>query len=407
MTSLFPKSLSLAALVALALAPAAASAQSRGAVRAKEVSVSTDRNDARNVSVEGDADLVGWATKALNAHGAFDVRSGAPLKIRFTKAGTNSVAVTFSGSESWSATANGPGTLGALWAAVDAAIVEAGKKYAVKPLFARTKVAFVREMGANRSEIFMGDLLLPKITPLTGHGSVVLSPQWSPDGRSVYYTSRHKSGANDVFRVNVGGGSSPVATFKGTNTGGAVSPDGSRIALSLSPNRSCDIYVASASGANPRAIVASEDVEISPCWSPDGTRIAYTGGPSGKPGIFLVSATGGATRRVSTGGYASEPAWNPVNTNQIAYTRGDCAGIGVADLAGPSLSVPFDPKGTPIRVEVSNPSWCADGRHLLVTVGAKTKRGMKIALLDTRSGKLTTLSEGLGNCSEPAALVVR
>ncbi len=394
----------LAALAALALVPAASQAQGKE-VRAEGVSGVTERNNARAVAVEGDADLAGWATKAINAHGAFDVKPGASLKIRFTKAGANAVSVSFSGAETWSATANGASSLGALWAAVDAALVEAGKKYAVKPLFSRTKIAFVRDTGGSRSEIYMGDLMLPAATPLTAHGSSSSAPHWAPDGRSVYYTSHFRSGAADVFRVSVGGGSSPVATFKGTNTGGAVSPDGSRIALSLSPKGTCDIYVASASGANPRPIAATDDVEISPCWSPDGTRIAYTGGPSGKPAVLIVSASGGAPRKVSTGGYATEPSWNPVFTNQIAYTQGNCAGIGVADLGGASFSVPSDPKGKRINQPVSHPSWCADGRHVVVTIGSG--KSTKVGLLDTQSGKLTTLSGSFGNCSEPSALVTR
>lgn len=393
------------AMLAVTAAPVAVWGAESAPIRVVGVAAITDRHNARLVSVEGDADLVGWATKAINAHGAFDVRSGAPLKIRFTKAGEGAVSVSFSGSETWSETARGTGSLGALWAAVDAAIVEAGKRYAVKPIFSRTKIAFARETGANRSEIYMGDLLLPRAVPLTNHGSAAMAPQWAPDGRTVYYTSRHKSGANDVFRVAVGGGSTAVATFKGTNTGGAVSPDGSRIALSLSPKGSCDIYVASASGASPRAIAATDDVEVSPCWSPDGTRIAYTGGPSGKPAILIVPASGGSPRRVSTGGYATEPAWNPVFPNQIAYTRGNCAGIGVADLGGASFTVPSDPKGKPVSQPVSHPSWCADGRHVVVTIGSG--KVTKIGLLDTQSGKLTALSGEFGNCSEPSALVVR
>jgi TolB protein len=329
------------------------------------------------------------------------VKPGAPLKIRFVHAGANAVTVTFAGSEAFSATATGADPLQALWAAVDAAIVAAGKKYAVKPIFAATKLAFVRESGANRKEIYAGDLMLPNARALTAHGSLSYSPNWTPDGRAVYYTSHYKNGAADVFRAEIGGGVSPVATYKGTNTGGAVSPDGSRVALAMSPKGTLDIYVASASGAGAHAIVSSADVETSPCWSPDGSRIAYTGGVSGRPQIMIVPASGGASRKVSTGGYSSEPAWNPVLPNQIAYTQGNCAGIGVADLGGASFTVSV--KG---GQSVSHPAWCADGRHVVVTLGSG--KSTKLGLLDTQSGKVSVISgTQFGSCSDPATRIAK
>lgn len=398
MLSVFNKKSALLALAALVVSPAAFAVKE---IETDLVSSSVVRQNAYNVAVSGDADLTGWAAKAINAHGAFDVKPGAGLKFNFVKSGANGVTVTVSGSKSFSATATGADTMQALWAAVDAAIVAAGQKYAVKPMFAATKLAFVREVSSAASEIYSGDLMLPTARAITGHGKRSQSPQWAPDGRSVYYTSYFRSGGADVFRAEVGGGVSPIATYKGTNTGGAVSPDGSRVALALSPKGTLDIYVASASGKDARVIVSSSDVETSPCWSPDGSRIAYTGGVSGRPQIMIVPASGGASRKVSTGGYSSEPAWNPVQTNQIAYTQGNCAGIGVADLGGASFSVPV--KGAQ---SVSHPAWCADGRHVVVTIGSG--KATKLGLLDTQSGKLSVISGAqFGNCSDPATRIAK
>jgi TolB protein len=401
MLSVFSKKSALLALAALAVSPAVFAKEPTKEIQAGEVVAITDRQNAYNVSVTGDAELAGWASKAINAHGAFDVKPSARLKFNFVKSGANGVTVTVSGSQNFSATATGSDTMQALWAAVDAAIVAAGKQYAVKPMFAATKLAFVRELSSVASEIYAGDLMLPTARAVTGHGKRSQSPQWAPDGRAVYYTSYFRSGGADVFRAELSGGVSPIATYKGTNTGGAVSPDGSRVALALSPKGTLDIYVASASGKGANAIVSSTDVETSPCWSPDGARIAYTGGVSGRPQIMIVPASGGASRKVSTGGYSSEPAWNPVQTNQIAYTQGNCAGIGVADLGGASFSVPV--KGAR---SVSHPAWCADGRHLVVTIGSG--KATQLGLLDTQSGKLTIISGAqFGNCSDPATRIAK
>lgn len=399
MISSVSENLVLLALAACSLAPLNLSAEKA----AIQISVTADgeRKDARSVSVTGDADIAGWASKAINAHGAFDVKPSAALKLAFTKSGANAVTVTASGVESWSFKATGADAMQALWAAVDAAVVEAGKKFAVKPMFASTKLAFVRDLSSAASEIYTGDLMLPTARGVTGHGKRSQSPHWSADGRSIYYTSYFRSGGADVFRVDMSGGVSPVATYKGTNTCGAASPDG-RVALALSPKGTLDIYVADANGAGARPIVSTSDVETSPCWSPDGSRIAYTGGVSGKPQIMIVSSQGGGSRRVSTGGYSSEPAWNPVFPNQIAYTTGNCAGIGLADIGTGAFITPKNPPNQP----VSHPAWCADGRHVVVTLGSG--KVTKLGLYDTVTGKIAVLSgANYGSCSDPATRFAR
>ena len=357
----------------------------------------------RSVAVSGDASLAGWAQKAIAAHGAFEVKASAPLKLNFTRVSDTAVRVTLAGSESFEATAQGRDEMDALWRAVDAAIVVAGKKYAVKPVFAATKLAFVRELGPGRKEIYTGDLMLPTASAVTGHGKLSYSPHWAPNGKAIYYTTHFKSGAADVYRVDLGSRAvSPIATYKGTNTGGACSPDGSRIALALSPKGTADIYIASANGSGARAIVSTSDVEMSPSWSPDGAEVAYTGGVSGRPQIMRVSSSGGPSRKVATGhGYATEAAWNPVNPSQIAFSfgTGGGLGVGVADIGGAARDV-VEKAGR----SISHPTWCADGRHLVVTIGAG--KATQLGLLDSESGKLTVLSgTQFGNCSDPSACI--
>jgi len=60
------------------------------------------------------------------------------------------------------------------------------------------------------------------------------------------------------------------------------------------------LYVADASGANPRLLVEGEW----PAWSPDGTRIAFQRGGS----IHVIDVTGSGERAIAAG---VEPAWSP------------------------------------------------------------------------------------------------
>jgi TolB protein len=102
-----------------------------------------------------------------------------------------------------------------------------------------------------------------------------------------------------------------------------------------------------------------------------------------------MPVAGGTMTRLPTAisGYCAEPDWSRGNPNRIAFTIriGKGYQIAVYDLATHQSQqvskAPFD------GVE---PSWLADGRHLVYT--ARTASDSRICILDTETGKSTTVS---------------
>ncbi len=90
----------------------------------------------------------------------------------------------------------------------------------------------------------------------------------------------------------------------------------------------------------------------------------------------------------SISGYCAEPDWSVGDPNKIAFTTRIGSGyqIAVYDMAkrGPAKVVSKAP------VDGVEPSWLADGRHLVYTERAANSRSINI--LDTETGKTTRLS---------------
>jgi TolB protein len=251
------------------------------------------------------------------------------------------------------------------------------------------KLAFVgKQRGV--SEIYTSDLLFNRVRPLTGDRSLVTGPSWSPDGSKLLYTTYYKTGAPDIYMIDLRSSSRklPIATFKGTNSGGAFSPNGRNIAMSLSGTGNAEIFIADPQGKNMRRLTTNKSLEISPSWSPDGRRLVYTSDAPGKPQLYEVSASGGPSRRIRTeiSSYCSEPAWNPVQANLIAFTAAVSGGFQIAlyDFSTRSSKIL-----TAVNDSAVEPNWLNDGRHLVFT--QRQNGRMRLMLLDTLSGKVSSL----------------
>jgi len=249
------------------------------------------------------------------------------------------------------------------------------------------RLAFVCKQNGF-SELYTSDLLFTRISPLTADRALIAGPKWSPDGRSLLFTSYFKSGFPDIYRIDVDSRrKTPIATFKGLNSGGTFSPDGRQIAMSLSGTGNSEIYVSDSRGKNVRRLTTNKSLETNPSWSPDGRRLVYTSDAPGKPQLYEISSSGGPTRRIPTNisSYCSEPAWNPVDENLIAFTAAVRGGFQIVLYDAKKRSSEILTRG-PSSLE---PTWLRDGRHLVFT----QRKGsiIRLMLLDTKTKEVRAL----------------
>lgn len=335
------------------------------------------------------ADLDRLANFAFAAHGAYRrVASGAQVTARFTPVGETQVRVEVARGASPVADEVVGGTTlrNALWRAADVAVrVTSGR-----PGFFASKLAFISERSG-KPEVYTGDLFFGEVRQWTFDRTQAMTPRWSPDGSKIIYTSYFRTGFPDIFLIDMNTRQrSNFVSFKGTNSGGRFSPDGSRVAMVLSGEGNPEIYVSNAQGRQVSRLTRTAAVEASPVFSPDGSLIVFTSDSAGGPQLYVMSASGGGASRLPTNisRYCAEPDWSKGDPTKLAFTMRIGRGfqIGVFDMQTRAVAKQVS-KAPADAVE---PTWLADGRHLLYTARAANSRS--IWILDTESGRATRLS---------------
>jgi TolB protein len=243
--------------------------------------------------------------------------------------------------------------------------------------FFGSKMVFTAK-GKGSSKILAMDFDGANAFAVSNNSSVNMLPAWSPSG-GIAYTSFMRN--NPDLYVTGGGGGRPrkLSSHPGMNTGAAYSPDGSKIALTLSKDGNPEIYVINASdGSIVRRITNDKAIDTSPAWSPDGSKIAFVSDRNGGPQIFVVSSGGGAATQVSfNGSYNTTPTWSPrPGTSMLAYTTRDG---GTYDIVTLDLNTKTMKRITQGAGSNEEPSFSPNGRAIAF---ARAGQGIFIANAD-------------------------
>jgi TolB protein len=225
----------------------------------------------------------------------------------------------------------------------------------------------------NNKEIYIADYDGENQRRVTVGKTLNISPRWSPNGRSIAYTS-YRRGGGQIFISNIFQGTIEEVT-KGERIGEnwlpAWSPDGTRVAFTSTRDGNPEIYVANRDGSNVRRITNNPAIDITPTWSPSGTQIAFTSDRSGSQQIYVTAADGGGTaQRITTESYCDRATWSPAPYNELAYASRNGPGfdIHILDMATRHMTALTFGEGTN-----ESPAFSPNGRH--------------IAFMSTRSGK--------------------
>ncbi len=229
-----------------------------------------------------------------------------------------------------------------------------------EPGVADTKLAYVSgPRGAK--EIVMADYDGVGASPVTRNGSINLMPVWSPDARSLAFTS-FVQGYPDLFRA-FPFERRPVQTlaaFSGINSSPAWSPDGKTVAMTLSKDGNPEIYVLTVATGTLRRLTRHAGIDTEPTWSPTGREIAFVSDRSGAPHVYVMDAEGASVRPLTSSGRHTQPRWSPKG-DVIVYTmRQGTHDIWAVNADGSNprrlTSGPGDNQG---------PTWAPNGRHLM------------------------------------------
>jgi TolB protein len=356
------------------------------------------------VAVESNAEnLATLGKRAFDLHGGFRLvpAGSAAFIIRLEGVGPVvgvSVRSGLNATIMWEARVEGQTDSEALLRACDRAV----EYITGKPGFFAGKLAFIGKRNGI-SELYTSDLLFRSVAALTNDRALVTGPSWSPDGKKLLYTTYYKSGFPDLYLMDLEAGlRRPIASYKGTNTGGRFSPDGLRIAMAISGSGDTEICVSDVNGKRLKRLTSNKSLESGPSWSPDGSRLVFTSDMLGKPQLFTIPAGGGKARRLPTkvSSFCTEATWNPREGDLIAFTASVSGGfqIGLYDARLGRARILTEVRGSAVE-----PTWLNDGRHLIFTQreGSRTR----LVLLDTISGKQSRLHRAEFGSASSASFV--
>jgi Tol biopolymer transport system component len=189
------------------------------------------------------------------------------------------------------------------------------------------------------------------------------SPSWSPDATEIAFRACCEAG-DEIYTIE-SDGSDPVQVSDEPDDGAsgaywpAWSPDGSTIVhnrIRYNPETQTDseaLYLMSSHGTEVKRLTPEFFFDGAPTWSPDGTRIAFAARRDADEAsvIFVMNADGSGLNVVRE--EAGVPAWSPDGT-KIAFA---------SDVDGDSEIYVMSPDGTDVEqltnndVHDSDPAW--------------------------------------------------
>ena len=138
------------------------------------------------------------------------------------------------------------------------------------------------------------------------------NPTISPDGSRIAF-SLSDLGGHQIASVDTHGEHLQALTSSaGMNAWPSYAPDGRQIAFGSSRNGEFELYLMDADGANVRRLTRSPGLDARPAWSPDGSRIAFTSNRDGNYEIYVMNRDGSDVRNVTSHpGRDDHPTWHP------------------------------------------------------------------------------------------------
>ncbi len=268
-----------------------------------------------------------------------------------------------------------------------------------------------------------------------------ISPQWSADGRALFWVS-DRDGSRDVYRQRIRPdgtaegpvqrlttgtdaqglslarsgdrmayarlhiyssiwsipvpargpvsirGATPITTGNESIEAVKVSPDGRWLVFDSDRDGNADLYVMPATGGEARQLTTDSASDYSADWSPDGREIVFHSLRNGNRDVYTVGFDGtGLTRRTSSADEELDPGWSPDGRSLLYQVFGESSkqGFEVLGVAGGAPKFLRVPGGDFAR-------WTPDGMGFVY----HASDGLRLRRIDSGADSLLVSNAAIG-----------
>jgi len=215
------------------------------------------------------------------------------------------------------------------------------------------QIAYVSFEFVGRTAIIVHDLARAERRKLISIEGINGAPAWSPDGRRLALSLSHR-GSPDIYIVNVASGQLSQLTTAPSIETEATWLDNNTVAFTSNRSGSPQIYRKGlSSGSVAERVTFEGNYNAGASASPDGTKIAFIHNDSGNFRIAVQDLNNNVLEVLTDGRLDESPSFSP-NGDQILYSTKD-AGVDVLGVV--SVDGLVEQKISLANENVRDPAW--------------------------------------------------
>lgn len=251
-----------------------------------------------------------------------------------------------------------------------------------------------------QKEIFVMDWDGENAYRISNHKSIALSPAWSSDNKKIAYTAyvkkRGYAGRNaDLFIYDLASGFRTLLSYKKGVNSGASFHDSDSVFMTHSHGSDSNIYEISLAGKVLRQITNGPlgALNVEPAFCEKKGLLSYSSDRSGRPMIYVANASGSNPKRITLGGvFNSSPSWSP-DCSKIAFAGQDKNNFDIFVMDADGQNMVRITKALKANGKLSNnedPTFSPDGQFVMYTSDRSGSNQIFISTIDGREERRIT-----------------